>query len=810
MLRRSSPQQTFPVVAYEDGMVFIEDTERRSYYGACFIGSPAIGISDTMMGQIRSVISANFPANTFLQFVQLSMPDIDIYVDTWEERKVESCVTMRHIREDQRDLMLDAIQEQSRFFRAGKDTPHIRSTGMKLHTVIQVAAIKIPVSASPTDEDMARCIELIEKFEQGMATAGLPLQRAGADEYLWLMRRCFDPYSSEAPWYDEARELREQILDPGFSVDCMSPAEMTLQTSKGDLHMRMLSPRRLPFHMHIGFMNLFQGDPAGINNQLPIPWMLSFSMHLPDRNKKRNWFEQKFKAITFQASQGNIVKWVPRLAAKRDDIDTIKQELDNGGVPCEMNVSMTLFSRDRSELNRISSQLSTYLSGYQLDMVEDREILWPMFWNALPLFPSDTSILNLGRYWSMSVRQAMQFMPITSEWCGTRMGATLLLETRRSQPFTFDLYDSATNYNALVFAQSGAGKSVFLNYMVTNYLTEGARVWIVDIGRSYYKLAKALNGEFWSFNENSNICLNPFTNISDIDDEMDLLVALLAKMASPNDGLDAYRMARLQEAIKAVWSNKGPRMTVSDVAQWMDRQEDERIVDIAKMLYPFTMHGQFGMWFEGENNLNFGSNLIVLELEELEQKPVLQQIVLMILMSKIQHDMYLTMGDNLKKIAVFDESWALFADPGVAKFLNHAFRRFRKYNGACVVAVQNIADFYTHEQMGAVAANAATKIIMNQLPESVDRAISSGQLALDPYGVSQLKTVHTVPGAYSELMFLSGGAWSVARLVLPEFLNVLYSTKGAERTRIIEAVENGIPVKEAIHQLINERHQSHV
>lgn len=805
MLRRSTPQSTFPVVAYESGLVFIEDTERRSYYGACFIGNPAIGINDTMFEQIKSVISASFPANTFLQFMQLSLPDIDVHVDTWMESKVSSCVGMRHIREDQRGLMLESVQAQAEYFRSGKTVPHIRSTGMKLHTVIQVATIKIPVLPTPTDDDMERCVELIEKFEQGLATAGLPLLRASAEDYLWVLRRCFDPYLEEQPWYDEARELREQVLAPGFSIDCVSPADMTLQSSKGNIHMRILSPRRLPYHMHIGFMNLFQGDPAGINNQVPIPWLLSFTMHLPDRNKKRNWFEQKFKAITFQASQGNIVKWVPRLAAKRDDIDTIKHEIDNGGVPCEINISMALYSRDKSEINRISSQLSTYLSGYQLDMVEDREILWPLFWNALPLFPSDTSILNLGRYWSMSVRQGMHFMPLTSEWCGTRLGSTMLLETRRAQPFSFDLYDSSTNYNALVFAQSGAGKSVFLNYMVTNYLTEGARIWIVDIGRSYYKLAKAYNGEFWSFSENSNICLNPFTNITDIDDEMDLLVALLAKMASPNDGLDAYRMARLQEAIKAVWSNKGPRMTVTDVAQWMDRQEDERIVDIAKMLYPFTMHGQFGMWFEGENNLNFESNLIVLELEELEQKPVLQQVVLMILMAKIQYDMYLTMGDNLKKIAVFDESWALFSDPGVAKFLNHAFRRFRKYNGACVVAVQNIADFYTHEHMGAVAANAATKIVMNQLPESVDQAISSGQLTLDPYGVSQLKTVHTVPGAYSELMFLSGGAWSVARLVLPEFLNILYSTKGEERTRIIEAAERGMPIKDAIHQLMRER-----
>lgn len=810
MLRRTSPKGTFPPVAHEDGLTFLEDTEDQSYMGACFIGAPAIGIGEQMFDQLRSVICANFPAHTFVQFLQLSLPDIDSHVDQWLSRKVEASCTMPHIREDQRPLLLESVKIQAEFYRSGKDEPHIRSSGMRLHTVTQVAAIKLPVSAMPTDEEIQICADLIDKFEQGLHTAGLTLQRAQAQDYLGLLRRCFDPYYDEPPWYDEGRELRDQILPPGFGIDCDDPSEMVF-LGKNKVHVRTLSPRRLPFHMHPGFMDYFQGDPGGINNQLPIPWLLSFALHLPDRKKKRGWFEERFKALTFQASQGNVAKWVPRLLAKKADADGIKEEMDNGGVPCEMCVAMTLYAKDRAELNRASAQISTFLSGHQIDMVEDKEILWPLFWNCLPLFPSDTSIFNTERYWSMSVRQAMCFMPVSSEWGGTRKGATLLLETRRALPFAYDFFDCTTNQNALLFAASGAGKSTLLNFIVLNYLAEGARVWIVDIGWSYYKQAKALNAEFWSFSENSNICLNPFTNVVDIDDEMDLLSALLAKMAAPNDGLDDYRMARLQEAIKAVWSNKGNRMTVSDVAQWMDRQSDERITDIAKMLHPFTMHGQFGMWFEGENNLNFSSNLIVLELDELSQKDVLQQVVLMILMAKIQHEMFLGRSDGLKKFAIFDESWALFEDPGVARFLNHAFRRFRKYKGSCLLAFQNIGDVYANKLLAGVAANAATKIIMNQEPEQVDKAIASGHLAIDPAGATQLKTVHTAPGVYAELMFLSGGAWSISRLVLPPYFNVLFSTTGAARTQIIEAAERGVPIHEAIHQLMNEERQvSHV
>lgn len=791
-------------MAYEDGMIFLEDTDKQSYFGACLLGDAAVGLGDAMLGRLKAVAGATFPPDTFVQIALSSTPDVDEYADLWAGTKVRSVFSSDAIRDDQRDLLMESVNTQKEFFLSGKEIPHIRQVGMRLHRVTLAISIKIPVSSQPSDKELLTCRDHFDKFEQGMGTAGLRLARADAKLYLHLLRKRFDPYLNEAPWYNEKAELREQILPPGFCIDYSDSKEMVFG-SKDKVYTRVFSPRQLPDYMSAALMDYFQGDPSGINNQIPIPWVIVLNLHFPDRIKKNNWLENKFRQLTFQSSQGNIVKWVPRLAQKKADIDILKNDTDSGEAPCEMNLVAMLYSRDRAELNRISAQFTTFLSGYQIQMVEDSQILWPIFWNALPLYPSPTSTTNMGRYWTMSLKQALQFLPITSEWKGTRPGATLLLETRRSQPFAFDFYDSSTNYNALLFAQSGAGKSVFLNYAITNYLSEGARVWVVDIGRSYFKLAKAFNGEFWSFNENSNICLNPFSNVVDIDDEMDLLVSLLSKMAAPTEGLDDYREARVSEAIKAVWSNRGPEMTITDIANWMSLQEDDRVRDIAHMLHPFTMHGQFGIWFDGKNNLNFNSNLIVLELEELEQKPVLQQIVLMILMAKIQHEMYLKMNSG-KKLAIFDESWALFADPGVARFLNHAFRRFRKYNGACVVAVQDIADFYMRKDMEAVAANAATKIIMNQLPESVDKAIRSGQLVLDEYGVSQLKTVHTSEDAYSEIMFLSGGgAWSIARLVMPNFLKVLYSTKGDARNLIIEAVEAGVPVRDAINTYIEER-----
>ena len=50
---------------------------------------------------------------------------------------------------------------------------------------------------------------------------------------------------------------------------------------------------------------------------------------------------------------------------------------------------------------------------------------------------------------------------------------------RRGQALLYDLFDSTTNYNAVIAAESGAGKSFLANDLIMSYLQQGAVVRIV-------------------------------------------------------------------------------------------------------------------------------------------------------------------------------------------------------------------------------------------------------------------------------------------------------------------------------------------
>jgi conjugal transfer ATP-binding protein TraC len=425
----------------------------------------------------------------------------------------------------------------------------------------------------------------------------------------------------------------------------------------------------------------------------------------------------------------------------------------------------------------------------------------------LPLNTTDSGIKGLFRFQTKAVSHAVQFLPVIGEWQGTGTSATSIMVSPRGHPVLFGLYDSPTNYNFNLIAESGAGKSFATQSFIADFLAEGARVWVIDKGYSYKKLCAAVGGEYIQFSDESGLCLNPFTHITVIDDEMDLLKAMLSKMAAPKDGIDDYQMSILAQAIKGVWAHYGNQSSITAVADWCLSQKDRRAQDIGTQLFEFTRHGSYGHWFDGDNNLQFHKRFVVLELEELSARSHLQQVVLLQLISKVNQEMYLAQLNEKgrKKLLIVDEAKDLIDDPVMSKALESAGSRVRKYEGALGIVTQSIANLYRSPSGRVIAENSAFNIVMMQKSESIDAAIAEKHFKIDAYGEWRLRALHTVPGRYAEMMIKRGDDYGVVRLVTDRFSQVLFSSKGAERNEILDAIDRGEDVVKVIDQFIQER-----
>ena len=245
-------------------------------------------------------------------------------------------------------------------------------------------------------------------------------------------------------------------------------------------------------------------------------------------------------------------------------------------------------------------------------------------------------------------------------------------------------------------------------------------------------------------------------------------------------------------------------MIVDNIADSLLGDPDPRIQDIGHQLFAFTSKGQYGRFFNGKNNLNFKNPFTVLELEELKGRQHLQQVVLLQLIYQIQQDMYLGERDR-PKIVIIDEAWSLLSQGNVGEFIEHGYRRFRKYGGSAIVITQGVNDLYQNKVGQAIAENSAFTLLLGQKAEAIDAIQENKRLPLGEGGYRILKTVKSYKGHYSEIFMLTPRGAGIVRLTVDPYSILLYSTAPEDVQAIRNYTLTGVPQDEAILRVLRDR-----
>lgn len=478
---------------------------------------------------------------------------------------------------------------------------------------------------------------------------------------------------------------------------------------------------------------------------------------------------------------------------------------NQGYRPVRISYTMAVFAPTKERADSALVQARAVWREQRFEIMHDKFVSLPMFINSLPLCADAASIRDSFRYKTMTAEHAAVLLPIFGEWKGTGTPHAALI-SRNGQVMSLSLHDSDSNMNLVIAAESGSGKSFLTNELIFSYLSEGAQVWVIDAGRSYEKLSELLKGDFVSFEDAANIGLNPFPLVQDYSDEEDALVSIVSSMASAKGTLNEWQIAALKQTMAMLWDEKGQDMTIDDIAQRCNESSDTRLSDIGQQLYMFTSEGGYGRYFKGRNNVNFQNDFTVMELDELQGRRHLRQVVLLQLIYQIQQEVFL--GErNRKKVVIVDEAWDLLKEGEVSVFMEHAYRKFRKYGGSVIIATQSINDLYENEVGRAIAENSANMYLLGQTSETVESVKRSGRLDLSEGGFHMLKGVHTVQGVYSEIFVKAKSGWGIGRLIVGEFQKLLYSTKAEDVNAISNYVQAGLSIPEAINQILADRNQ---
>lgn len=795
--------QFCPVQAYdEQSKLFLCDDSTLGFAFECV---PLAGGDQHTKERIEQLVAGDYPPGTIMQFFLYRSPDIEPQLNA-----------LARIRQDHMDGPLAGVVKQRiDFLRAHtKKNIHGRSFSGgdydcgRIQESRLIVSIKIPFEGKePNESDVVLTKTWETKTESALSSVGLWPLALSASRYIRLMQSIIN-WSPNASWrsmsvmgeWEEDKTISAQIFDP--TTDLVIADKSTLQLGE-HCFVKVMSAKRIPDAFFFTEAMKYVGNTMGGNDKLTINYAVCCNVFFPVTQSEKSKLETK-RTWTVNQAVGPMLKFVPVLADKKHSFDILSESFQKGAKPIRMTFSVLLFSDSRKAVERAAVSAQSYWDTMHFHLMEDYFITAPMFQNCLPLCAEKEAVFHLDRYKTMTTRELPVLLPVFGEWKGTGTFHVALI-SRNGQLMSLSLHDSDTNKNAVIAAESGSGKSFLLNEIIVSYLSEGAQVWVIDAGKSYKKLNEQLDGDFLQFDEASKICLNPFELIDDWKEDEDTISVLIAAMASEKEKLSDFQMAGLKQILKRLWETKGQAMTVDDIAAECLGHTEQRMHDIGQQLFSFTSKGGYGQYFHGHNTMRFENPFTVLELDELQGRTHLRQVVLMQLIFQIQREMYL--GErNRKKIMIIDEAWDLIKSGPVSVFIEHGFRKFRKYGGSAIIATQSLNDLYENPVGRAIAENANMMLLLGQKPETIASIRDSGRLVLSEAGFNLLSTVASVGGVYSEIFVKSGHIGvGVGRLIVSNFEKMLFSTAPEDVNAIENYTNRGLNVTDAINHVLRDR-----
>jgi conjugal transfer ATP-binding protein TraC len=789
-LKRNTLRDLVPVESYDEETHLFTLADGTIGFG--FISKPLPGGDDSVTQRLNVLFTFDYPKDSFIQVLLMGSQDIEPTLDGIKQLRHTKDPSLQESMNNRLKMLTEASNQSLSLYAQS----YVREYKV-------VFSIKMPLSAKnklPRQHEVSAARDLRLSFEQTLKSAGFVPQTMDADRYLRTVGQLLHwgpaaNWRSHKPYYDPAAPINEQVSD----YDDMMQTDAN-GVWLGDKRLRILSPVRLPAQMSLQNMRRIIGDPLTGARGIHGNFFINLNIHIPDNSEEKQKANNERNATNYQAF-GPMQKFNPKLVLKKESVDLLFKSINDGDRILKINLCVGLFSDslDKSETRLTEAQ--TYLSEAGWAMKEDKYITLPMLVNAIPLCADVKAVQFLQRYKRCGSRHAVEFLPIISDWSGTGT-PQLTFISRAGQIMNMDIFDSNTNYNTCIVAASGSGKSFLTNDVITSYISSGAKCWVIDIGRSYEKLAGAIGGDFVEFGEKSQICLNPFQIIKNYNEEADMLVGIIVSMAAMEDKLSDLQHARLRSILKELWDVHGRGLRIDAVAERLCQDDDRRVVDMGHQLFAFTSVGEYGRFFNGENNVSFNNNFTCLELEELKGRSHLQQVVLLILIYQIQQAMYLGNRDQ-RKLLIIDEAWDLLAKGNIARFIETGYRRFRKYNGAAITITQSLNDLYGSPSGVAIAENSANLYLLYQKPETIESIKRQNRLMIGEGGYAYLKTVHTVTGAYSEIFFVTSYGVGIGRLMVDKYTKLLYSTHPDDIKKIAVRTTRGMTTAQAIEDILD-------
>ena len=454
------------------------------------------------------------------------------------------------------------------------------------------------------------------------------------------------------------------------------------------------------------------------------------------------------------------------LSYKKSETEQLRDEIAAGfNKLYEATIMATLFAYSQTELDNLAKMLSSEMAKNLISVRSAWGIQEEAFKSNLPF--AENRLENKAHVFDK--KSMCTVFPFINADIGHSTGIPLGYNKQTGNLILYDNFSSSlANYNMVIFAKSGAGKSVTMKVLTSrSAVLMGIESLALDAEGEYILVAEALGGVNVTISPNSNTVINLFdVEVEQVKDEITGLnienkvedvtqsiltmargstrsteVNELTKQIIAETVAEEYRRLRitndpmsLYERSDSIKSSKKEMPTIGSWYKTLQRKAEANTNPDYNYQYSYLLkvmkqyireyNGQMA-YFDGQSTFELLSNIpfINLDISQLEERfarPLAQQILLSWIWEKYVKKNSEDKKKSRKKRVLVDEAWMLLPYPEAVDFLNTMARRARKRNVSLAIVSQRFQDFYEKPEAQAVLTSSDTKLFLAQDKSEVE------------------------------------------------------------------------------------------
>ena len=452
---------------------------------------------------------------------------------------------------------------------------------------------------------------------------------------------------------------------------------------------------------------------------------VSIHIHPIDTARVLRQFQKKVAEVQSQIARREKQGLVrdPKLDTAYRDLEELRDKLQQAQERLfNVGLYITIYADNEQELDRAESEVRSMMES---KLVYLRPALFQQEEGFKSVIPTASDLL--GVHSKLNSAPLSSVFPFVSFDLTSDKGILYGINRHNSGLVLFDRF-SLENYNSVIFAKAGAGKSFATKLEILRTLMFDTDVIVIDPEREYEFLAEATGGRYFNISLTSEHHINPFDlpvpreGESPADVLRSNIITLVGLFRIMLGGLTPEEDAIIDRAITetyalkditpdADFANVSPPL-MSDFELVLSGMEGGE--SLLQRLSKYTK-GTWAGFINRPTNVDINKKFVVFSVRDMEDelKPVAMYIVMHYIWNAVRKELR-------KRLLVIDEAWWMMKSEDTASFLYSLAKRGRKYYLGLATITQDVSDFLKSSYGLPIITNSSLQLLMKQSPSSID------------------------------------------------------------------------------------------